>query len=173
MIGAPVRVVFDCVIFTQALINPKGPAGECIKAAESGDCILHLSLFVLQEIRELPDKLPARHRITADRVDAFLQQVRDYAVVVTDVPERYTHPTDPSDSAYVNLALATDSELVVTRDRHLLMLMDDTTAQGRSFRQQFSKLRILKPVEFLTELEARCRLGGSQDLGPQGEEGAR
>lgn len=55
MTGEPARVVFDCVIFTQALINPHGPAGECVKAAESGDYLLHLSPFVLQEVRELPD----------------------------------------------------------------------------------------------------------------------
>ena len=130
----PVRVVFDCVIFTQALINPRGPAGECVKAAECGDCILHVSPFVLQEIRELPDKLPVRHGITADRIETLIQQVREYAIVVTDVPERFTHPTDPKDSAYINLALATNSELVVSRDRHLLTLMDEATSEGRAFR---------------------------------------
>ncbi len=122
----PPRVVFDCVIFAQALINPKGPAGHCVKAAESGDCMVHVSPFVLEEIRELPGKLPLRHRITPERVETLIKQVREYAVVVTDVPERYMHPTDPKDSAYVNLALATGSSLVVSRDRHLLSLMDPT-----------------------------------------------
>lgn len=155
MTGEPPRVVFDCVIFTQALINPKGPAGECVRAAESGDCILHLSPFVLQEIRELPDKLPVRHGITAERVERLIQQIRKYAILVTDVPERFTHPTDPKDSAYVNLALATNSELVVSRDLHLLTLMDATTPDGRSFKQRFPELGVLRPVEFLKELEAR------------------
>lgn len=131
----PRRVVFDCVIFAQALMNPKGPAGGCLHAAESGDCLLHLSAFVLQEMRELPDKLPARYGITPDRVETLITQVCEYAVLVTDVPERFTHPTDPKDSAYVNLALATNSNLVVSRDRHLLALMDLATAIGHSFRQ--------------------------------------
>lgn len=155
MTREPRRVVFDCVIFTQALINPKGPAGGCLKAAESGECLLHVSPFVLQEISELPGKLPARHGLTAERVETLIAQVREFAVVVTDVPERFTHPADPKDSAYINLALATNSELVVSRDRHLLTLMDDSTPDGRSFKRQFPDLRVLKPVEFLKELEAR------------------
>lgn len=159
MTGEPVRVVFDCVIFTQALINPKGPAGECVKAAECGDCLLHVSPFVLQEIRELPGKLPVRHGVTPERVEALIQRVREYAAVVTNVPERYAHPADPKDSAYVNLALTTGSELVVSRDRHLLTLIDAATPNGRTFRQQFPDLRIVTPVEFLTELEVRKRGG--------------
>ncbi len=150
----PPRVVFDCVVFTQALINPNGPAGGCVKAAESGACIVHLSAFVLQEIRELPGKLPLRHAITTDRVERFISQIRQYAIVVTDVPERFDHPSDPKDSAYINLALATNSELVVSRDRHLLMLMDPATPEGRLFKQRFPELRVLRPVEFLRQLEA-------------------
>ena len=74
---------------------------------------------------------------------------------MTEVPQRYTRPTDPKDSAYVNLALATNSELVVSRDRHLLMRMDPATPEGRSFGQRFPDLRVVEPVEFLRELAAR------------------
>jgi len=158
----PPRVVFDCVIFAQALINPKGPAGECVKAAEGGECLLHVSPFVLQEIRELPNKLPVRHGITPERVETLIRQVREYAVVMTDVTERFKHPIDAKDSAYINLALATQSELVVSRDRHLLMLMDTATAEGRSFAQQFPELHIIRPVEFLNELDRRRSDSGNQ-----------
>jgi putative PIN family toxin of toxin-antitoxin system len=153
MIAEPTRVVFDCVIYAQALINPKGPAGTCVTAAERGDCLLHVSPFVLQEIRELTDKLPTRYGITPQRVDALLARIRDCAVFVTDIPERYVHPIDPDDSAYINLALATNSELLISRDRHLLMLMDDASAECRRFRQTFPELRIVTPAEFLSELK--------------------
>lgn len=155
MTREPVRVVFDCVVFAQALINPKGPAGACLKAAESGECILHITPFVLEEIRELPGKLAMGYGVTAERVDLLIQQAREYAVVVTEVPELFALSADPSDAAYVNLALATRSELVVSRDRHLLALMDSATPEGRDFRQRFPELRILPPVEFLCELESR------------------
>lgn len=155
MTGDPARTVFDCVIFAQALINPKGPAGACLKAAESGDCLLHISPFVLQEIRELPTKLDERHGVTPDRVETLIDQAREYAILITDIPEIYVHPADPKDSAYVNLALATQSKLVVSRDRHLLSLMDATNPDGREFMRRFQELRILRPVDFLRELEAR------------------
>lgn len=157
MTVGPQRVVFDCVIFAQALINPKGPAGACVTAAECGDCLLHLSPFILQEIRELPAKLPACLAVTPDRIERFVEQILEYSVLVKDVPERYTVASDLKDSAYVNLALATDSELVVTRDHHLLGLMDAGTEDGKAFREQFPRLRVLRPVEFLAELAGRSR----------------
>ena len=158
MTGDPPRTVFDCVIFAQALINPKGPAGSCLKAAESGDCILHVSPFVLQEIRELPGMIDERHGVTPDRVESLIIQVREYAIIISDVPEIYIHPADPKDSAYINLALATQSKLVVSRDRHMLALIDAATPEGRAFVQRFPDLRVLKPVDFLRELDARGRV---------------
>jgi putative PIN family toxin of toxin-antitoxin system len=149
VIGEPPRVVFDCVIFAQALINPKGPAGDCLKAAESTECLLHVSAFVLQEIRELPSKLPLRYGITAERVEMLIKQVHEYAETVIEVPEQFKHPTDPKDAGYINLALGTNSELVVSRDRHLLVLMDVSTPEGQSFQRRFPQLRIVRPVEFL------------------------
>lgn len=85
----------------------------------------------------------------------LIRQLREYAVVVTDVPQRYHHPTDPKDSACINLALATGSELVVSRIRHLLVLADPLTPEGRSCQQQFPELHIVRPVEFLRKLDAR------------------
>ena len=136
-------------------MNPKGPSGSCVKAAEAGDCLLHLPPFILQEILELPSKIDRRFEFTAERVDRFVAQIREYTVFVTDVPEVFVHPTDAKDSAYVNLALVTNSELVVSRDRHLLGLMDANTPQGRSFHNRFPTLRVLRPVEFLREMDAR------------------
>lgn len=149
----PPRVVFDCVIFAQALINPKGPAGECVSAAERGECLQHLSAFLIQEIRELPTKLTPRLGVTPERVESLIKHICDYAIVVTDIPAVYVLAADPQDSEYVNLALVTKSELIVSRDRHLLTLMSPDTQQGRLFMQQFPDLRVLKPVEFLRELE--------------------
>jgi predicted nucleic acid-binding protein len=43
---SPVRSVFDCNVFLQAMANPSGPAGACIRAVRTGQ----ISLFVSPSI---------------------------------------------------------------------------------------------------------------------------
>lgn len=149
MSTAPQRVVFDCVVFAQALISESGPAAQCLELARSGTIRLMLSDYVVTEVRELPSKLPARLMVTSDRVEAFLQDVVPLAEMIEDIPEVYQHPVDVDDSHYVNLALAAAATLITSRDHHLLDLMDESQPLGRAFRQQFPRLEIVRPEELL------------------------
>ena len=118
-----------------------------------GGVLLFVSPFVLAEIREIHQKLPPKYGITAEQTDELARAVALFATIVTDVPEVYRHPHDPDDSAYVNLALKVDARLIVTRDRHLLMLADPGRKEALEFRARFPHLRILDPVQLLHELE--------------------
>jgi predicted nucleic acid-binding protein len=86
-------------------------------------------------------------------------EISAIATIVDSAPPIYTHPTDPDDSAYVNLALATESKLIISRDRHLLNLMDARRVEGRSFRKLFPELVILPPHEFARQLREEEREG--------------
>jgi putative PIN family toxin of toxin-antitoxin system len=127
------RVVFDCNIFVQALINVRGPAAECVRCAQRGEIALFVSPFVLIEIREIHEKLPPKYGVTAEETERLATSLLTYATLITDIQELYIHPRDPDDSHYINLALATNAELIVTRDRDLLSLMDDS-ADSQAFR---------------------------------------
>jgi predicted nucleic acid-binding protein len=70
--ATPIPVVFDCTVFAQALINPKGPAGACLSAAQQNRLRLFISNYVIQEIRELPTKLPPRLGVTDERIEALI-----------------------------------------------------------------------------------------------------
>jgi putative PIN family toxin of toxin-antitoxin system len=155
MTAALDKVVFDCVIFAQALISEAGPAGQCLELARSGTIQLVLSDYVIIEIRELPSKLPTRLMVSSDRVEAFLNDVAPIAVMIRDVPERYQHPVDADDSHYVNLALAASAALITSRDHHLLDLMDTSKPFGRDFRHQFPQLEIVRPEELLRRVQSR------------------
>jgi putative PIN family toxin of toxin-antitoxin system len=147
------RVVFDCNIFVQALINLNGPAGQCVQKARDGEVALFVSPFVLAEIREIHLKIPAKYGVTVEQTEELAQAVAMFATVLADVPEIYRHPYDPDDSAYVNLALKADAKLIVSRDRHLLMLADGARKEGQEFQARFPSLRIIDPVQFLRELQ--------------------
>ena len=70
------------------------------------------------------------------------------------VPHIFTLARDPDDSHYVNLALAFDAELIVSRDRDLLDLMNPTFQDGLDFHARFPGLRIFTPEELLRRLRS-------------------
>lgn len=114
---------------------------------------LFVAPFILAEIREIHLKLPAKYGVTGEQTDELARAVAVFGTLITDVPEVYQHPYDPDDSAYVNLALRADARLIVSRDRHLLMLADAGRKEGRDFQAQFPTLRIIDPVVLLRELD--------------------
>ena len=153
MTPAPPKVVYDCNIFVQALINLNGPAARCVELAKAGRVLLFASPYVLAEVREIHLKTPAKYGITAEQTDELARAIASFATLVTDVPEVYRHPFDPDDSHYVDLAVKADARLIVSRDGHLLMLADSGRKEGQDFQARFPALRILDPVQFLRELE--------------------
>src|SRR5438552_3327751 len=69
----PRKVVFDCNIFAQALLNPLGPAGACVDAAIDGRVRLFISDFVLEEIRDIPNKpTPREVGVTEQKAESLI-----------------------------------------------------------------------------------------------------
>jgi putative PIN family toxin of toxin-antitoxin system len=145
-------VVFDCVVCTQAILNPDGPAGKCLELARDGGLTLCISDYLLTEIRELPDKLSPRFQVTSPKIEEFVADLKSFAPLIVNIPQIYHLQRDPDDSHYINLALAA-GKLITSRDRDLLDLMDDSNAEGRDFLQRFPGLRILTPPALLQHLQ--------------------
>lgn len=145
------RVVFDCVVFVQALASPHGPAGQCWDQAGYGRISLFVSSETLAELGEVlaRPRLAKRLGITAQASLLFLSEVRRRAILVADVLPQITFPRDPKDEPYINLALACDASFLVTRDNDLLDLMKPDSDEGARFRTDFPKLQIVDPPEFL------------------------
>jgi putative PIN family toxin of toxin-antitoxin system len=164
MSGEPAeKVVLDCVVFAQALINPKGPAAACLNYAQQGRLAVYVSDYVIQEIRELPAKIHPRFGVTSERVEGLLGELAKFAQVVEQVAAIYAHPIDPDDSHYVNLALAADAKLIASRDRHLLDLMDPSKAHARDFQTRFPSLLITTPDQLVAKLHATASEKGVEE----------
>ena len=153
------HVVFDCMIYAQALISDRGPAAMCIDRVRRGDLHLVWSDYVLQEIRELPSKLPARLKVTAEEVNAFILAIAPYVAHISNVSEDYINPFDRDDSHYVNLALASKAKLITTRDGDLIRLMDTTRLEGMELHRRFPEIQIVTPEALLVLLGKEA--GGS------------
>jgi putative PIN family toxin of toxin-antitoxin system len=156
MAAAP-RVVFDCVVFVQAAARPQGPAKACLDAAIEKRVELVVSPYVLDELRDVLSRWELRSRfpsLTDSRIDRFVQEILVAGVLVQDVPQVYRHPLDEKDEPYINLALAAGAQMIVTRDkRHMLSLMDSSTAHGSEFVQRFPQLQIVTPEQLLQRLQ--------------------
>jgi putative PIN family toxin of toxin-antitoxin system len=147
------KVVFDCNIFAQALLNPLGPAGACVNAATDGRVVLFISQFVLDEIREIPNKAtPRKVGLTHEKAEALIALLVDSSQLIAVPQALFVHPIDPDDSHYVNLAIAADARLIVSRDRHLLNLNNSAKPWAEPFRRQYSHLQILSAEVFLEKL---------------------
>lgn len=149
------RVVFDCNILFQSLVSNTGPARRCTQLAEEGHVQLFVSEYVFAEVRDLASRPAVVRKFALDsgKVEAFIAAVVKHATYLAEVSDVYRHPVDPKDSHYVNLAVAAAASLIVSRDNHLLNLMDVTRPDGSEFRARFPDLRVITPVGLLQEIE--------------------
>jgi putative PIN family toxin of toxin-antitoxin system len=148
------RVVFDCNTHRQALASPEGPASRCVQLALDGKIDAFLSPTVLDEIRDVASrpKVVARLRFTSERKGEFLTGLQAISTILAGFPEPFVYARDPDDAHYVNLAVAAKADLIVSRDKDLLDLVDPTRPEAAEFQSRFPRLRILDPPAFLREL---------------------
>jgi putative PIN family toxin of toxin-antitoxin system len=139
------------MVFLQASTRQGGPAARLfIDYVEGGHLILYVSDAILDEVRDVLGRPQIRAKnpaLTDETVDEFLVRVAQVAQKIDNVPATFTLPRDPDDEPYLNLALATAAEYLVTRDKDMLDLMQDS-----AFRAQYPTLTILTPVALLQAL---------------------
>jgi putative PIN family toxin of toxin-antitoxin system len=157
LIGSPIpRAVYDCMVYLQGAARPAGPAASCIKAIEDGRVDLFLSPAILSEIRDVltRPKLQLKFPIlTESFVDEFLTALLRDAIMIYNVPVEFQYARDPKDEPYINLAIVTNAQYLVSRDNDLLALMDSKDEESESFRRRFPLVTILEPTTFLQMLD--------------------
>ena len=152
------RVVFDCNVFLQALVNPHGPAGQCKQLVDRGEVELFVSAEVLAEVSEVLSRPRVRKLapdLTVEVIEAFITDIRLKAICLSNVPEEYRFERDPKDTRYINLALAANASFIVSRDHDLLDLMKPQRADAHEFQRRYPLLKIVQPVDLLAEVMSK------------------
>ncbi|MDP9174026.1 MAG: hypothetical protein M3O30_09195 [Planctomycetota bacterium] len=93
--------------------------------------------------------------LTLDARKISFAAIEKAATLLTGFPEVFVYERDPDDAQYINLALAAGAQLIVSRDKDLLDLMDIGRPESAVFQSRFPELRILNPVGFLREMGGR------------------
>lgn len=148
--------VFDCNVFVQALAFP-GASYACFAHVLNGPDRLLTSRYVLDELRYvlsmpwLQSKLPG---ITPERVRALFHHLQRASIHVDRVPSLFEFPPDPDDAPYIDLAIYAGAFALVTRDREILRLRDNTCEFGVRLRERHPALHIAVPEHFLDLVHA-------------------
>jgi putative PIN family toxin of toxin-antitoxin system len=155
--SSSLSAVFDCNVFLQTIFSNKGASHACWKKVLAGEVTLFVTPYMLAEIRALPEhpKLRRFKGFTAERVERFIEELLDIAQLIDDPPQTFHYARDPDDVHYVDVAVATHSMLVVSNDKDLLDLMNDSNPDGRQLRQQHRDFTVLTPPQFLARVDAR------------------
>lgn len=145
-------VVFDAGVVLQAGLRPGGPAGRLVAFLDHDLFRLHVSekgLAEYQDVLSRPSIRAKNPHLTEALAAALVERVRRTGTLAAVVPNRFQYRRDPDDEHVVNLAVEAGARYLVSRDRDLLDLMDETRPEGRDFRQRFPDLTILDPVAFI------------------------
>jgi uncharacterized protein len=156
MKSSPLSAVFDCNVFLQAASRGESVAAKCLRLVEDGKIRLYVCEEILTEIEDVLNRPEIRNHfqtLSDEIVAAFLLRLRKTAHFISDVPKKFDYPRDPDDEPYINLAVEANADFLVSRDKDLLDLMTDFTIEAKQFRQKFRFLRVIKPLEFLKEIE--------------------
>jgi putative PIN family toxin of toxin-antitoxin system len=150
--GPQRRLRLQCVPSGHAQYSWRAHA--CWQNVVSERVTLFVTPYILAEIRRLP--LPAKLRkfggFTPERVERFIEEVLEVAELIPDPPPKFSYPRDPGDCHYVDVAVATNSMLIVSNDKDLLDLMSDANDEGRALRLQHPGFKVFNPPQFLAEI---------------------
>lgn len=159
--STPPRAVFDCNVFFQALIGQHGPAAACLECVKQGRIELVCSEYVIAELLDVCSRpaILGRFRFAVSGVGSLVQVIRSTATFPRSVPPVYVLAADSKDSHYIDLAVAANAALVVSRDRDLLRLMEVSHREAKDFRARFPHLLITDPPGMLRWLASTTELG--------------
>jgi putative PIN family toxin of toxin-antitoxin system len=156
MPGVLTAIVLDTNVYVQYFLNPKGVAAKCLAAVEDRKARLFISRDVLTEVRDVLLRPKILSRLPADsslQVELFLRYVTEISTLFDPISPQFLFDRDPKDQMFIDLAIETGADFLVTRDKDMLDLMTGHSDQCKEFRQRFRGLKIVEPVEFLAQLD--------------------
>jgi len=136
------KVVLDTTVLVSALLNPVegGASYDLLRQADEGSFELILSDDILEETAQVlltGKRLRQRYRYADEDVVEYCREPARFAAeVLSDVPEIRV-VRDPNDDMILACAIASDADVLVSRDKDLLSL------------GSYEGVAILTPEDFL------------------------
>lgn len=135
------RAVIDTGVFVSALIRRQGTTGDVLLALRDGRFTVIYTTEIVVEIIDVLGRAQFRtkYQIEPDDITALVNLIRLRGELVTPA-QKVTACRDPKDDKFLEAALATQTDCIVSGDADLLDLTP------------FEEIPILRPAEFLAGL---------------------
>jgi uncharacterized protein len=131
-----VIVVLDTNVFVSGVFF-SGPPYQILKAWSEGKLQLCVSPEIIDEYRRVGEILAADH--PSIDFTPMLEYVLDNVEIYSGQPLPEPVCEDPDDDKFLACALASDSKIIVSGDRHLLKVSG------------YRKIEVFKPRDFVTQ----------------------
>ncbi|MBN1454261.1 MAG: putative toxin-antitoxin system toxin component, PIN family [Anaerolineales bacterium] len=132
------RAVVDTGVLVSGLIRPQGTIGEVLRALRDGRFVIIYTTPTVVEIIDVLGRpsFRAKYHIQPDDVTALVNLIRLRGELV--LPQiTVTDCRDPKDNKFLEAAVASNADAIVTGDSDLLEL------------HPFQGIPILRPAEFI------------------------
>ena len=150
--------VLDSTILISAFLAQRGVSNELLRHARKGAFILFLSEEILHEAQGVLLDEERRHRQRYHYPDEeavnFIDGLRAFAQLVTDLPRLTVVVRDPDDDMVVATAQRAQAAYLVTRDKDLLSL------------EIYEDITILTPEAFIAIVRVHLRSGDEDSPTP-------
>lgn len=146
------------MIFLQAAARPTGPAAALLELAEIGALDLLVSDACIEELREVLTRPSLQRRfpsLTISAVRDFLDRIQACSIYSVNIANVFVLDRDPKDSKYIDPAIATKADFLVTRDNDLLDLREKESPLSEIFEKLDWQFKIVDPFEMLTFLRQK------------------
>ncbi len=130
------RVVLDTNVLVSAIVFG-GPPGRLVELAAEGHLQLVLSPPLIHELREVLRRKFGFSDAAAYQAETILRRT---SIVVEPQREVAIISEDPEDNRVLEAALASDAEIIVSGDRHLLNLENFGTIPIMSARELLNRI---------------------------------
>jgi putative PIN family toxin of toxin-antitoxin system len=138
-----IRAVLDTNVLASATIGPQGHAARIVDRWRKRGFVLLISPVLLEELDEVLryPRLRRRHGWSDERIDGYVERLKDMATLTPGLLAVSAVPEDPDDDALIACSLEGQAQYLVTGDQHLLGV-------GR-----YEEVQVVTPAVFWQHLE--------------------
>jgi putative PIN family toxin of toxin-antitoxin system len=137
------RVVLDANIFISALISSQGNPAKILEKWQMRELEVVVSPAIIAEIERVTgyERLQKKYRRIREEREGLIDDLRNFATMVDPQQELSVVQADDSDNRYIECAIESGANFVVTGDPHLLDI------------GEYQGIPILTPAIFVVLLE--------------------
>lgn len=138
------RVVLDANIFISALISRQGNPAKILDKWKMREIEVVVSPAIIAEIQRVTgyERLQKKYQRIREEREGLVDDLRNFATIVEPQQKLSVVQADESDNRYVECAVESGANYIVTGDPHLLAI------------NEYQGIAMITPATFLTLLDA-------------------